>query len=147
LLQLVDGAQELLVLGQADAFDITLAVLGILGEALDEGADPTAGGGIFEDGDQLVEEVGVGRREDDLRQVVWRLATWNGMGLGGGEARAAVLVAVQQPTTPTLNHPRGLGQTNLGDSRVIVVPRLGFPRHFGSQASRCLGLLVNGFYL
>ncbi len=33
--------------------------------------------------------------------------------------------------------------TDLGDSRVIVVPCLGFPRHFGPQASRYLGMLVN----
>lgn len=60
------------MLGQADALDVALAVLAVLGEALHEGRDPAARRGIFQDGYQLVEELGVGRRKDDLRQSVRR---------------------------------------------------------------------------
>lgn len=55
------------MLGQSDALDIALAVLGVLREALDKRSDPAARRGIFQYGYQLVKKLGVGRRKDDLR--------------------------------------------------------------------------------
>ena len=47
VLELVDRAQELLVLGQADPLDVGLAIVGILREVLGQGAGAVGGGGIF----------------------------------------------------------------------------------------------------
>ena len=66
VLELVDGAQELLVLGQADPLDVGLAVVGVLRKVLGQGAGAVGDRGIFEDRNQLVKELGVGRRQDDL---------------------------------------------------------------------------------
>lgn len=66
LLQLADGVQELLVLGQADVLNLRLALLGVVGKALDEGVGAVADARVLEDRNQLVEEVGVGRGQDDL---------------------------------------------------------------------------------
>lgn len=66
LLQLADGVQELLVLGQADVLDLGLALLGVVIEALYERAGAAADARVLEDRDQLVEEVGVRRGQDDL---------------------------------------------------------------------------------
>lgn len=69
LLQLADGVQELLVLGQADVLDLGFALLGVVGQALDKRVGAAANARILEDWDELVEEVGVGRGQDDLDKV------------------------------------------------------------------------------
>jgi hypothetical protein len=103
------------VFRQPNAFDFALSFFGILRQALDERRGPAARGGIFEDWNQLVEEVGVRGRENDLRVLVHKV--------GKGHRQLT-----------SQSRERRIAGTNLVDGGVVVIPCLHFSRHLCSRS-------------
>jgi hypothetical protein len=70
MLKAIHRIEKLFMLGKADALDLGFAVFVVSVEALCQYWSAIGVGGVFQDWDQLVKEIGVGRGVDNLKNEV-----------------------------------------------------------------------------